>query len=84
MLRFCTPAELENTLLGKVWTISLKPEEAAGCYEQYLVSGLRYQDNEAQVRVISEHALPGKQEKPELEDVFMYYFKERSEERGIL
>lgn len=76
LIRKNTPEELEREIDGKVWLLSLAGNEELHACEDCLISNVRREGRGINVRILSDEQ-PGEQAecvKPNLEDVFLYYF----------
>lgn len=63
---------------GKVWDCCVRPEETENYQAHYSVSNLRNTDHGVRLRIVAEEC-PGPGAKPvdpDLEDVYLYYFRE--------
>lgn len=72
-----TTDELEQGIDGKVWEVTANGEDAASLGNQYYVSNMKQQGENFLVRIVGD-MLPAKnavKASPNLEDVFLYYFR---------
>ena len=72
-----TTDTLEQNIYGKVWEVTVNGEDAARLGSQYYVSNMRQQGERFLVRIVSD-MLPASDAvkvSPNLEDVFLYYFR---------
>ncbi|OPJ61443.1 ABC transporter ATP-binding protein [Clostridium oryzae] len=73
-----TAEELINKVDGYVWRCEIDSQEAEKLQEKYIISNLKSEGNQVELRIISEEKPTENAvyEKPTLEDLFMYYFGE--------
>ena len=72
-----TTDTLEQNIYGKVWEVTVNGEDAARLGSQYYVSNMKQQGERFLVRIVSD-TLPASDAvkvSPNLEDVFLYYFR---------
>ncbi len=72
-----TTDTLEQNIYGKVWEVTVNGEDAARLGSQYYVSNMKQQGERFLVRIVSD-MLPASDAvkvSPNLEDVFLYYFR---------
>lgn len=72
-----TTDTLEQNIYGKVWEVTVNGEDAARLGSQYYVSNMKQQGERFLVRIVSD-MLPDSDAvkvSPNLEDVFLYYFR---------
>ena len=72
-----TTDTLEQNIYGKVWEVTVNGEDAARLGSQYYVSNMKQQKERFLVRIVSD-TLPASDAvkvSPNLEDVFLYYFR---------
>ena len=72
-----TTDTLEQNIYGKVWEVTVNGEDAARLGSQYYVSNMKQQGERFLVRIVSD-ILPASDAvnvSPNLEDVFLYYFR---------
>ncbi|NBH19294.1 ABC transporter ATP-binding protein [Clostridiaceae bacterium] len=72
-----TTDTLEQNIYGKVWEVTVNGEDAARLGSQYYVSNMKQQGERFLVRIVSDMlpALDAVKVSPNLEDVFLYYFR---------
>lgn len=74
---------LEKNICGKVWEVTANAEDAARLSNQYYVSNMKQQGENYHLRVVSD--MPPETNavnvSPNLEDVFLYYFREKNAAR---
>ena len=76
-----TTDTLEQNIYGKVWEVTVNGEDAARLGSQYYVSNMKQQGERFLVRIVSD-MLPASDAvkvSPNLEDVFLYYFRGQGE-----
>lgn len=71
--------EIVSSMPQKVWACQTSHEKAAKLMKQYKVSNMKSENGTVELRIISarqplEHA---RLVRPNLEDVFLYYFEEK-------
>ena len=76
------PEQLEESIQGKVWEVSLGKNDATLLSDKYCVSNMKQQGQEYQLRIVNDtpphpHA---KSAHPNLEDVFLFTFFQKNEE----
>ncbi|MCH5325464.1 MAG: ABC transporter ATP-binding protein [Eubacterium sp.] len=71
-----------RSIEGMVWDCTVSPKEADAMSEKYVVSNIRHVDGMAKMRIVSETKPCDDAEptEPNLEDLYLYYFKENSED----
>ena len=72
-----TTDTLEQNIYGKVWEVTVNGEDAARLGSKYYVSNMKQQGERFLVRIVSD-MLPDSDAvkvSPNLEDVFLYYFR---------
>lgn len=72
-----TTDTLEQNIYGKVWEVTVNGEDAGRLGSQYYVSNMKQQGERFLVRIVSD-MLPASDAvkvSPNLEDVFLYYFR---------
>lgn len=77
---FATPQELTAGLRGKVFEVAVPPMDIVKWQAKYPVGNIRKEGEWAVLRVVSDAHLSGQEAAPSLEDVYLYYFRESSEE----
>lgn len=83
-----TVPELIDKAKGKVWELSVSPEEARKWQERTTVANLRHEGKEMILRIISDN-MPGERAvscEATLEDLYLYYFgaEEGVQKNGII
>lgn len=70
---------LEQSIYGKVWEVTANAKDAAHLSNQYYVSNMKQQGENYHLRIVSDMPPVASAAKasPNLEDVFLYYFRER-------
>lgn len=73
-----TPAALEHTISGKVWDVTVGAEEALQFSDLYCVSNMKQQGESFDLRIICDECpvCGATAAHPNLEDVFLFYFRE--------
>lgn len=74
--------QLTAKVRGKVWECCVSPEETEELQAKFSVSNLKNTENGVRLRIVS-NGCPRPEAKPvdpDLEDVYLYYFREGSEE----
>lgn len=77
------PDAVAKTLQGKVWECLVDEAWAERLNERFLVSNLKYENGQVQLRIVSEEKpVPDAKEcMPNLEDVYLYYIGENGREK---
>lgn len=80
LLRQGTPAELERNIEGKVWGVAAGAEDAVLLTDMYCVSNMKQEGENFSLRIVEDgRPIKGAHPvQPNLEDVFLYYFGEKS------
>ncbi len=81
-----SPAELEKQVDGKVWEVSMAPEQVPQVMTNLCIGNIYYADSQtAIVRVISDHkpAEHAESVHPTLEDLYLYYFRDEDPEAAM-
>ena len=78
-----TPRELEQSIQGKVWEVSVNEADMALMVDTYCVSNIKQQDGSYLLRIVDDgKPLRGaKPVSPNLDDVFLHTFFQPSEGR---
>lgn len=73
-----TTDTLEQNIYGKVWEVTVNAEDATRLGNQYYISNMKQQGENFSVRIVSDMlpATNAVKVSPNLEDVFLYYFRE--------
>lgn len=73
-----TPEALMNGIEGKVWSVKILNNRIDDRFEKYKISNMHRQDDNIVLRIISDKKpdVNSTNVKPNLEDVFLYYFGE--------
>ena len=74
-----TTDTLEQNIYGKVWEVTVNAEDATRLGKQYYISNMKQQGENFSVRIVSDllPAANAVKTSPNLEDVFLYYFREQ-------
>ncbi len=74
-----TTDTLEQNIYGKVWEVTVNAQDAASLGSQYYISNMKQQGENFSVRIVSDilPATNAVKVSPNLEDVFLYYFREQ-------
>ncbi len=73
-----TPQSLAEGMRGKVFSLAVPPGEVALWQEKALVGNVQRRENDVLLRVIGDECPGGVPVEPDLEDVYLYYFREAS------
>ena len=76
------PRELVKEMEGKVFTLPAAPEEVPGWQARALVGNVQRREEDVLLRIVADECPGGVPAAPDLEDVYLYHFKETSEEAG--
>lgn len=78
LIKYNTPVALIKEIEGKVWTVMITNDKIDDKYETYKISNILRDNNNILLRIISNEKPDEKAKnvKPNLEDVFLYYFGE--------
>ena len=74
------PADLVREMEGKVFLVPVRPEDVPAWEENALIGNVQKRERDVLLRVISDSYPGGENAEPALEDVYLYYFRERVEE----
>lgn len=77
-----TPQSLIDSVRGKVFTVSVSSGEVSAWQAERLVGNVQRRENDVLLRVIGEECPAGTPVSPDLEDVYLYHFQERSGTEG--
>lgn len=74
-----TTDTLEQNIYGKVWEVTVNAEDATRLGNLYYISNMKQQGGNFSVRIVSDMlpATNAVKTSPNLEDVFLYYFREQ-------
>ena len=80
LLQQGTPAALEQSVMGKVWTVAAGAEVSALLTDKYCVSNMKQEGENFSLRIVEDGcSIKGaKPVEPNLEDVFLYYCRGES------
>lgn len=76
LIEHASPAKLQSSMDGKVFTISCDDEQAAKLQNEYVISAIQRIDGKNEVRIVSNRSpVPDAVSvSPRLEDVYMYHY----------
>lgn len=74
-----TPQALIAAMQGKVFTLPVAPRDVPAWQEKALVGNVQRRENDVLLRVIGDSCPGGTPVPPDLEDVYLYHFRESSE-----
>lgn len=82
LIQRAKPLELTHKLTGKVWALEVTESELHDINSKYKIANICRENNSITVRIVgdkkpNEYA---KDEKPNLQDVFLYYFNEKTKD----
>ena len=75
-----TPEQLVDSIRGKVFALPVAPAEVPQWQEKALVGNVQRRENDVLLRIVGDHCPGGEEITPDLEDVYLYYFRETAEE----
>lgn len=76
-----TPQALADGMHGKVFTLPVSPEEVPMWQEKALVGNILKRDRDVLLRIVGDTCPEGGEAvEPDLEDVYLYHFQEKTEE----
>lgn len=76
-----TPQTLVDDMWGKVFTVPVDPREVTWWQEKALVGNVLKRERDVLLRIVGDTCPPGGEEvQPDLEDVYLYHFKETAKE----
>lgn len=75
-----TPQALVEGMWGKVFTLPVSPQEVPQWQEKALVGNVLRRERDVLLRIVGESCPGGEQVQPDLEDVYLHYFQEKSGE----
>ena len=82
LLAMGTPQKLTADLEGKVFTLPVLPQEVPRWQEKALVGNIQKRDRDVLLRIVGDSCPGGEPVTPDLEDVYLYYFREQSGKEG--
>ena len=74
------PEQLVDSIHGKVFALSVAPAEVPQWQEKALVGNVQRREKDVLLRIVGDSCPGGKEINPDLEDVYLYYFRETAEE----
>ena len=77
-----TPQELEAAIQGKVFSLPVLPQEVPMWQEKALVGNIQKRDRDVLLRIVADSCPGGQEVQPDLEDVYLYHFREQSGQGG--
>ena len=75
-----TPEELVESIRGKVFSLPVAPREVPQWQEKALVGNVQRRDHDVLLRIVGDSCPGGEAVNPDLEDVYLYYFRESAKE----
>ena len=75
-----TPEQLVDSIRGKVFTLPVAPAEVPQWQDKALVGNVQRRDTDVLLRIVGDNCPGGEEINPDLEDVYLYYFRETAEE----
>lgn len=75
-----TPENLTQKIKGKVFSLSVQPEQVPIWQAKALVGNIQKREQDVLLRIVGDSCPEGTVVPPDLEDVYLYYFQEASEE----
>ena len=75
-----TPEELVESIRGKVFSLPVSPREVPQWQEKALVGNVQRRDHDVLLRIVGDSCPGGEVVNPDLEDVYLYYFRESAKE----
>ena len=67
---------------GKVFQLPVQPQEVPGWQAKALVGNVLRREEDVLLRIVGDACPGGQPVRPDLEDVYLYYFQEASERGG--
>lgn len=77
-----TPQQLVKGMEGKVFQLPVQPQEVPGWQAKALVGNVLRREEDVLLRIVGDACPGGQPVRPDLEDVYLYYFQEASERGG--
>ena len=77
-----TPQQLVKGMEGKVFQLPVQPQEVPGWQAKALVGNVLRREEDVLLRIVGDTCPGGQPVRPDLEDVYLYYFQEASERGG--
>ena len=77
-----TPQELASAIQGKVFSLPVLPQEVPMWQEKALVESIQKRDGDVLLRIVADSCPDGQEVQPDLEDVYLYHFREQSGKEG--
>ena len=78
-----TPQALRESMAGKVFSLAVKPEEVTDWEAKALVGNVQSQGQQVLLRIVGDFCPLGTPVPPNLEDLYLYHFRESSEEAAV-
>ena len=78
-----TPQALRESMAGKVFSLAVKPEEVTDWEAKALVGNVQSQGDQVLLRIVGDSCTGGTPVQPNLEDLYLYHFRESSEEAAV-
>lgn len=78
-----TPKALTTAMQGKVFTLPVAPEDVPSWQAKALVGNVQRRENDVLLRIIGDPCPGGTAVPPDLEDVYLYHFRESSGSEGM-
>ncbi len=75
-----TPEELVENIRGKVFSLPVSPAEVPRWQEKALVGNVQRREDDVLLRIVGDSCPGGQEITPDLEDVYLYYFRETARE----
>ena len=75
-----TPEELVESIRGKVFSLPVSPREVPQWQEKALVGNVQRRDHDVLLRIVGDSCPGGEAVAPDLQDVYLYYFRESAKE----
>lgn len=75
-----SPQELLEKMKGRVYTLAVAPEEVMQWQTKALVGNVYKREKDVLLRIVADECPGGEAVTPNLEDVYLYYFKKQTEE----
>lgn len=75
-----TPEALVENIRGKVFSLPVSPSEVPQWQEQALVGNVQRREKDVLLRIVGDSCPGGEAVDPDLQDVYLYYFRESAKE----
>ncbi|MCH5352637.1 MAG: ATP-binding cassette domain-containing protein [Acutalibacter sp.] len=78
-----TPQALRESMVGKVFSLAVAPKEVTAWQAKALVGNVQSQGEQVLLRIVGDSCPLGVPVQPNLEDLYLYHFRETSKEAAV-